>query len=60
MLGKGELLRELDVLDERGGGGEAVELILVLQVSRGELGGYQPLDGAQTYEYTRNQQERII
>ena len=58
MLGKGELLRELDVLDERGGGGEAVELILVLQVSRGELGGYQPLDGAQTY--TINQQERII
>jgi hypothetical protein len=46
--GKGELLRVLNVLDERGGGGEAVELVLVLQAARGERRRHQPLYGAPT------------
>ena len=46
--GKGELLRVLNVLDERGCGGQAVELVLVLEAGRGERRRHQPLYGAPT------------
>ncbi len=45
MVGEVELLCELDILDECCRGRQAVELVLVLQVPRGELRGHQPVNG---------------